>query len=57
MDEKRYIVASLVATSGDKHEGCMIVEEDGIILGTHAKVFGPDTRRACEQWVAANCKR
>ena len=57
MAEDRYIVASRVATTGDKHENCLIVKESDVYPATHAKVYGPDTRARCEQWVARNCRK
>ena len=57
MAEDRYIVASRVATTGDKHENCLIVKEGDYYPATHAQVYGPETRAQCEQWVARNCRK
>ena len=54
--ETRYIVAALVASSGEKEQDCMVVEEDAIIIATHRQVYGPASREECEQWAAENCE-
>ena len=52
----RFIVAARVASSGEKEQDCMVVEEDAIIIATHRKVFGPASREECERWKAENCE-
>ena len=34
---------------------CAIHQEGDIVLGIYARVFGPDTRKACETFKAKNC--
>lgn len=51
---ENYIVAALTA-SLPKKEQCMVVKETDVIITTHSKVFGPDTKEACEKWMAENC--
>ena len=52
MADKKYIVAASV--EGNKH--CIVVEEDAVIIATHRKVYGPDTKENCERWKSGNCK-
>ena len=51
---ENYIVAALTASSS-KHEQCLVLKEGDVIIATHSQVFGPDTKAACEKWVADNC--
>ncbi|HEY8563305.1 MAG TPA: hypothetical protein VIL74_23205 [Pyrinomonadaceae bacterium] len=53
MADKKYVVAARVETN---HEGCIVVEEDAMIVGTHRVVYGPDTKENCENWKRRNCK-
>ena len=53
MADKKYIVAARVE-SGNKD--CIVVEEDAIIMATHRRVYGPDTKENCERWKRSNCK-
>jgi hypothetical protein len=53
MADKKYIVAARVGTD---HKDCIVVEESAIIMATHRKVFGPDTKENCERWKRGNCK-
>ncbi len=52
-NEDRYIVAAKVDT---KYEDCIVAPADAMIMATHRKVYGPDTKEKCEQWKRANCK-
>ncbi len=53
MADKKYIVAASVDSD---NKDCMVVEEDAIIIGTHRKVYGPDTKENCERWKRSNCR-
>lgn len=52
MADKKYIVAASVEGNKD----CIVVEEGAIIMATHRKVYGPDTKENCESWKRANCR-
>lgn len=49
----KYIVAARVDT---KYKDCIVAPADAMIVATHRKVFGPDTKEKCEQWKSRNCK-
>lgn len=51
--ENKYIVAARVGT---KYKDCIVAPSDAMIVATHRKVFGPDTKEKCEQWKSRNCK-
>lgn len=53
MEDNKYIVAARVET---ENEDCIVVEEGAMIMATHRKVFGPDTKENCERWKSRNCK-
>lgn len=55
VDAKEYYVASRV-DSGKIHEDCIIYGPDEVIPATHRNVYGPDTRKKCEEWAADNCE-
>ena len=50
----KYIVAARVGT---ENKDCIVAPADAIIVATHRKVYGPDTRGKCEQWKSRNCGR
>lgn len=52
-NEKQFIVAARIGT---KYEDCIVAPADAIIIATHRKVFGPDSRVRCEEWKNRNCK-
>lgn len=52
-NEDKYIVAARVET---KYEDCIVAPADSMIMATHAKVYGPDTKEKCEAWKKQNCK-
>ena len=52
MSDKKYIVAARVETD-DKD--CFVAPADTMIVATHRKVFGPDTKENCEKWKSRNC--
>lgn len=52
-ENEKYIVAASVET---KYEDCIVVPEDAMIIATHRRVFGPDTKENCEKWKSKNCK-
>ncbi len=49
----KYIVAVRVGT--DMKDG-IVAPADAMIVATHRKVFGPDTKQNCENWKRQNCK-
>ncbi|MEZ5426295.1 MAG: hypothetical protein R2747_08525 [Pyrinomonadaceae bacterium] len=53
MAERKYIVAARV---GEGTKDCIVAPEDALIVGTHRKVYGPDTKENCEKWKRKNCK-
>lgn len=52
-ENEKHIVAAGVET---KYEDCLVVPADAMIIATHRKVFGPDTKENCEKWKRENCK-
>lgn len=52
-NENEYIVAARVGTN---YEDCIVAPADSMIVATHRKVYGPDTKANCEKWKRANCK-
>lgn len=51
--EKQYIVAARIGTD---YKDCIVVPADAIIIATHRKVYGPETKVLCEEWKNRNCK-
>ncbi len=49
----KYIVAARVET---EYEDCIVAPADAMIVATHTKVYGPDTKENCEMWKRQNCK-
>ncbi len=37
------------------HSGCLVVPEGTIVVATKTRVFGPDSRDACDDFVEQNC--
>ncbi len=52
-ENEKYIVAARVET---KYEDCIVAPADAMIIATHSKVFGPDTKENCEKWKSTNCQ-
>jgi hypothetical protein len=50
---EKYIVAAAVNT---KYKECIVAPEDALIMATHRRVYGPDTKEKCEKWKRENCK-
>ena len=50
-----YIVIALTASSGKKYEDCQMIPYGDSYVGTHSQVFGPESQKDCEKWMAANC--
>jgi hypothetical protein len=53
MADKKYIVAARVES---QNKDCIVVEEGAIIMATHRRVYGPDTKENCERWKRSHCK-
>jgi hypothetical protein len=53
MADKKYIVAARVESN---NKDCIVVEEGAMIMATHRRVYGPDTKENCERWKRSNCK-
>lgn len=53
MADKKYIVAARVETD---NKDCIVVEEGAMMMATHRRVYGPDTKENCERWKRSNCK-
>lgn len=51
--EKQFIVAARIGT---EYKDCIVASADSIIIATHRKVFGPQSRVLCEEWKNKNCK-
>jgi hypothetical protein len=51
-NENKYIVAAEVDT---KYKGCIVAPADAMIMATHRRVYGPDTKENCERWKNKNC--
>lgn len=52
-NENKYIVAASVDSN---NKDCIVVPAGSMIMATHRKVYGPDTKEKCEQWKRQNCK-
>ena len=52
-NEDKFIVAAEVGTN---YKGCIVAPADAMIIATHSKVYGPDTKQNCENWKRQNCK-
>ena len=52
-NENKFIVAARIGT---EYEDCIVVPEDAIIIATHRKVYGPESRVLCEEWKNRNCE-
>ncbi len=52
-NEDKYIVAARINTT---YEDCIVAPVDAMIIATHRKVYGPDTKQKCEAWKSQNCK-
>ncbi len=52
-NNEKYIVAARVET---ENKDCIVAPADAMIMATHRKVFGPDTKENCENWKSRNCK-
>lgn len=52
-NEDKYIVVARVNTN---YEDCFVAPADAMIIATHRRVYGPDTKQKCEQWKSRNCK-
>lgn len=51
--DKKFIVIAEVET---EYENCQVIEAGANFAATHRKVFGPDSREACERWKQQNCR-
>lgn len=56
MKGKKYIVAALTVSGGEKHQSCIVAEEDAVIPATHSLVYGPAGKEECERWREKNCE-
>lgn len=52
-ENKEYIVAARIGT---EYKDCIVAPADAMIIATHRKVFGPESRVLCEEWKNKNCK-
>ncbi len=52
-ENKEYIVAARIGT---KYKDCIVAPADAMIIATHRKVFGPESRVLCEEWKNKNCQ-
>ena len=52
---EKFIVVALTASLPNKFEQCQVIKEGDVIIATHSRVFGPDSKEACEKWMAENC--
>jgi hypothetical protein len=53
MADEKYIVAARVDSD---NKDCIVAPADAMIMATHRKVYGPDTREKCEEWKRNNCR-
>ncbi len=47
----KYIVVARVET---KNKDCIVVPQDAMVMATHRKVYGPDTKQSCENLKSRN---
>ena len=52
MADEKYIVAARVDSD---NKDCIVAPADAMIMATHRKVYGPDTKEKCEEWKRRNC--
>jgi hypothetical protein len=50
-----WIVTALVVPEKPPYAGCSIRDKDAIYPRIYRRVFGPDTRAKCEQFIKKNC--
>ena len=54
---KGYIVIALTASTGKKYEDCQVIPYGDSYAGIYSQVFGPESQKDCEKWMAANCDK
>ena len=54
---KGHIVIALTASIGKKYEECKVIAQGDPFAGIYSKVFGPESQKDCEKWMAANCDK
>ena len=47
----------LTASIGKKYEDCKVIAQGDPFAGIYSKVFGPESQKDCEKWMAANCDK
>lgn len=51
-----YVVISSTLTGTD-YRDCKVIPSGDPFPTTYRQVFGPDSEKECNQWVAKNCKK
>ena len=50
-----YIVIALTESTGKKYDDCKVIPLGDQYAGIYTQVFGPESQKDCEKWMAANC--
>jgi hypothetical protein len=53
---EEWIVTALVGSKEGPFFGCAIHHKDDIVLAIYRKVFGPSSKKACEDFIKKHCK-
>jgi hypothetical protein len=52
-----YIVISKTLVDTKKYAGCKMIPYGNVYPAIFRKVYGPDGKRECEQWMASHCSK
>lgn len=52
-----YVVISKTLVEAKKYEDCKIIPSGDVYPAIYRQVYGPASRRECEQWTASHCSR
>jgi hypothetical protein len=57
LDDKNYIVISLITPNKKLHTGCKVIGEHDIYPMIYYKVYGPSSFMDCFEWIGFNCSK
>ena len=46
-----------LAVSSDDHQGCSVIPADAPFLAIYSSVFGPKSKKECDEWLEKNCSK
>ena len=53
--EKDSLEYQVIALSGSNRQGCSVIPADAAYPAIYTPIFGPQSKDACQQWMAQNC--